>query len=244
MNPAKLENLLGHNFQTPELLTRAVTHRSWAHENLPGVDEEKMRGHENESFEFVGDSVLGLVIAEQLFAKHPTAGEGSLTLMKHHLVSMTTLAKIAESLKLGQFIRMGRGEEQTGGRLKPAILADTLEAVIGAIFFDSGYIAARAFVSRIFARELRRVTPKSSLDFKTLLQETLQAVKLGTPVYSLIKTEGQPHARTFHVEAVWENGKAAGEGKSIKSAEMMAANEALKLLKKQRSKTAKRNQEP
>jgi ribonuclease III len=230
MKTAKLETLLGHTFRSPELLERSLTHRSWAHENLPGANDESIREATNESFEFVGDSVLGLVIAEELFAKHPTLGEGDLTLMKHHLGSTTTLANTARTLEIGQHIRMGRGEEKTGGREKSAILADTLEAVIAAVFFDSGYVSARAFVKKIFASHLKAATPKGSLDYKTLLQETLQGKKLSAPTYALVRTEGQPHARTFFVEARWETGHSEGTGRSIKSAEMMAAAEALKVL--------------
>ena len=230
MKLSKLEKLAGYKFRVPALLERAVTHRSWAHENLPGASEEKLREAENESLEFVGDSVLGLVIAEQLYTANPTLSEGDLTLMKHHLVSMTTLAKLAEEMNLGDFVRVGRGEEKTGGRKKQAILVDTLEAIIAAVFFDGGYETAKAFVARIFERELNIVTPKGSLDYKTLLQETLQAEKLSAPSYSLVKTDGQPHARTFFVEAAWETGKSEGMGRSIKSAQMMAAREALKML--------------
>ena len=230
MKTAKLETLIGHTFRDPELMARALTHRSWAHENLPGASDESIRDATNESFEFVGDSVLGLVIAEELFLKHPTHGEGDLTLMKHHLVSTSTLAAIAESLELGSHVKMGRGEDKTGGRKKSAILADTLEAVIAAVFFDSGYVSARAFVKKIFADHLKAATPKGSLDYKTLLQETLQAKKLAAPTSELVRTEGQPHARTFYVEAIWEGGRSEGTGRSIKSAEMMAASAALDFL--------------
>lgn len=240
MNVAKLEKLLGYKFGDRKLLERSVTHRSWAHENFPGESDEKIREAQNESLEFVGDSVVGLVIAEQLYRLHPTLSEGDLTLMKHHLVSTTTLARIAESFDLGQFVRMGRGEDKTGGRKKLAILADTLEAVIAAVFFDGGYLAANNFIVRIFAKELKKATPEGSLDYKTLLQETLQADRLSAPSYSLIKTEGMPHARTFFVEAVWGDGKSLGTGGSIKSAEMVAASEALKSLQKQKQKVSKR----
>jgi len=227
---AKLEHLLGYKFQNLALLERAVTHRSWAHEHLPDGDEEKIRELQNESFEFVGDSVLGLAIAERLYLKNPTVSEGDLTLMKHHLVSTETLARIATNLDLGEFMRVGRGEEKTGGRRKQALLADTFEAIIAAIFFDSGYIQARNFVNRIFTEELRRATPRSSIDYKTLLQETLQANKLSAPTYKVIKTEGPPHQRIFFVEAKWEGGAVSGQGNSIKQAEMMAANLALQEL--------------
>lgn len=230
-NLAKLEHLLGYKFQNFALLERAVTHRSWAHEKLPDGEEEKVRELQNESFEFVGDSVLGLVIAEQLYLKNKTASEGDLTLMKHHLVSTETLAKLATNLDLGEYMRVGRGEEKTGGRRKQALLADTFEAIIAAIFFDSGYISARNFVNRIFTEELRNATPHSSIDYKTLLQETLQANKLAAPTYKVIKTEGPPHQRTFFVEAKWDSGQVSGQGNSIKQAEMMAANLALQKLK-------------
>ena len=150
--------------------------------------------------------------------------------MKHYLVSTDTLARLSTDLGLGEFMRVGRGEEKTGGRRKQALLADTLEAVIAAIFFDSSYISARAFVNRIFLEELRRTTPKGALDYKTLLQETLQANKLSAPTYKVIKTEGPPHQRTFFVEAQWEGGAVSGQGNSIKQAEMMAANLALQKL--------------
>jgi ribonuclease-3 len=235
-NLASFENSIGYKFQNVALLERAVTHRSYAYEQLPFGEDEEIRQLQNESLEFVGDSVLGLAIAEQLYIRHPKANEGDLTLMKHHLVSMGTLAKVAENIGVGRFMRVGRGEEKTGGRRKQALLADTLEAVIAAIFFDSGYISARALVARIFAEELREATPKTSIDYKTLLQETLQAEKRPAPTYSVIKIDGLPHERTFHVEAVWETGKVKGKGSSIKSAEMMAANMALKKLNKDKSK--------
>jgi ribonuclease III len=239
----KLETLLGYKFQDLSLLERAVTHRSWAYENYSEKDDGSFRDSQNESLEFVGDSVLGLAIAEQLYLRNPLLSEGDLTLMKHHLVSTNTLAKLAVELDLGEFLRVGRGEEKTGGRRKQALLADMLEAIIGAIFFDSGYISARAFVNRIFSNELRIASPKNSIDYKTLLQETLQAEKFSAPNYSVIKTEGPPHNRIFFVEAVWENGKVNGQGNSIKSAEMMAANEALKMLEKLKLKPAKRKQQ-
>jgi len=236
-NLGNFEQLLGYKFQNIALLERAVTHRSWAYEEVPDGDDEKIRSLQNEALEFVGDSVLGLAIAEQLYIRHPKSSEGDLTLMKHHLVSMGTLAKIAEDFGVGKFMRVGRGEEKTGGRRKQALLADTLEAIIAAIFFDSGYISARALVGRIFAEELREATPKTSIDYKTLLQETLQADKYSAPTYSVIKIDGLPHERTFHVEAVWETGKVKGKGSSIKAAEMMAANLALKKLNKAKAKS-------
>lgn len=236
---AKLEQSLGHRFQKLELLERALTHRSWAHESLPDGSGDNVRDLQNESFEFVGDSVLGLAVAEQLFLKHPKASEGDLTLMKHQLVSTETLARLAADLRLGDFMRVGRGEEKTGGRRKQALLADTFEAILAAIFFDAGYIAARAFIARIFAVDLRSSSPRTALDYKTLLQETLQANRLTAPAYKVVKTEGPPHERTFLVEATWEGGSVSASGSSIKQAEMHAAKTALDLLERKDSPRAR-----
>jgi len=156
---------------------------------------------------------------------------------------MGTLAKIAQKLDLGRFMRVGRGEEKTGGRRKEALLADVLEAIIAAIFFDSGYIPARAFVNKIYVEEFKRATPKTSLDYKTLLQETLQGDKRGAPEYNLVKTTGPPHELTFFVEVVWDTGKIEAKGSSIKAAEMLGASLALKKINKEKAKTVKNNQE-
>jgi ribonuclease III len=242
MKLSKLESVLGYTFQQPALLERALTHRSWAYENFAGKDDRQIQAVENETFEFVGDSVLGLAIAEQLFQKYPTASEGQLTLMKHRLVSTSTLADVAETLNIGEFLRIGRGEEKTGGRQKRAILANTLEAIIGAIFFDSGYIAARGFVARAFAEGFKKTTPEGSADYKSMLQEMLQSRHISGPAYSLIRSEGPPHERIFFVEAAWDTGRAEGTGSSIKSAEMMAASEALKHLTEQNDGSTKRGE--
>lgn len=234
-NLKKFEQILGYEFADINLLERAVTHRSWAHENST-ADKQGVRKLHNESLEFVGDSVLGIAVAEYLFRQNPDATEGELTLMKHHLVSTATLARLADDLKLGDFLRVGRGEEKTGGRKKQALLADALEAVIAAIFFDSGYGAAQDFVTRILAQEFVKITPGSALDYKTLLQETLQAVKKTAPKYEVVEMEGPPHSRTFFVEAVWDGGKMRGQGPSIKAAEMMAAKMALESINKQEDK--------
>lgn len=227
----QLESLTGHRFSNIDLLVRATTHRSWAYENNPDAAESEIHQIENESIEFIGDSVLGLVVAENLYNKNKGASEGDLTLMKHRLVSTASLASVAERLELGKFIRIGKGEEHTGGRKKQTLLANTLEAIIGAIFLDGGYSAAKVFITRIFADEFREISPKSSLDFKTLLQETLQAEKLAAPRYNVLRTEGPPHDREFFVEAIWEGGRSTGNGRSIKSAEMMAAQSALEAIK-------------
>ncbi|CAN5181919.1 ribonuclease III [soil metagenome] len=230
-SPAKLENLIGHTFSDTRLLERSLTHRSWAFENLPDGDETAIHDAENESMEFLGDSVLGLVIAEKLFSAHPEKNEGDLTLMKHHLVSTSTLAKVAATLSLGDFVRFGRGEEKTGGRKKQALLANSLEALIAAVFLDGGYSAARVVINRIFRDEIRNATPTNSVDYKTLLQELLQSQQNSAPAYRVVKTDGPPHDRTFSVEATWKNGASRGVGNSIKAAEMQAAAEAFQILK-------------
>ncbi len=230
MDLGELEKVLEYQFRDRRLLERAVTHRSWAHENLAGESEDNVRAAQNESLEFVGDSVVGLVVAETLYRTHPTLSEGDLTLMKHSLVSTNTLASIAARIGIGAYVRLGRGEEKTGGRSKPAILADTLEAVIAAVFFDGGYQAASNCIELVFAAEFAAATPTESGDYKTMLQEKLQGMKMLAPKYALVRSEGMPHSRTFIVEAVWEGGRSIGTGRSIKSAEMMAASEALTAL--------------
>lgn len=222
--------MLGYRFKDISLLERAVTHRSWAYENARATNGKDQRPDQNETLEFVGDSVLGLAVAEQLYTRNPERSEGDLTLMKHRLVSSDTLAEISRALGLGDFVRLGRGEEKSGGRERRTVLANALEAVIGAVFFDGGYISARALVNKLFAESLREVTPSTSVDYKTLLQETLQAQKRKAPVYNLVRTEGPSHDRRFWVEAIWDTGSATGTGVSIKSAEMEAASAAIELL--------------
>ena len=226
---SRLEKAIGYKFKNRLLAERALTHRSWAHERVYGGQEEIVSAQQihNEAIEFVGDSVLGLAAAEMLFQKFPKATEGELTLMKHRLVSEPTLANIAEKIVLGDFMRVGRGEEHTFGRRKRTIIADTLEALIAAVFLDSDYLTARDLVKRLFAAELQNVTPENSLDDKTLFQERLQAEKHPAPIYTVILTEGPPHQRTFHVELRWYSGTVRGFGATIKTAEMMAARLAL-----------------
>jgi ribonuclease-3 len=225
----ELEELLAYKFNDRTLIERAVTHRSWAHEQVaPGQEEEARRLH-NEAFEFVGDSVLGLVVANYLFQSYPEVTEGELSRMKHRLVSAPTLAKAADRLNIGEFLRFGRGEEKSGGRRKRALLADAFEAVLGAIFFDGGLDAATNFVLRALGDELEDVDPESAAaaDFKTLLQERLQAAQGIAPQYEIIETTGPPHRRTFHVEVNWKGGSVRGEGRTIKAAEKAAARLAL-----------------
>jgi ribonuclease-3 len=227
-----LEESIAYHFTDRALLERAVTHRSWAYESVaPGREEEARRLH-NEVFEFVGDSVLGLVVADYLFQSYSDGTEGEMSRMKHRLVSAPTLAKASARLSLGDFLRVGRGEEKTGGRRKSALLADVFEAVLAAIFFDGGFSSAQDFVHRALADELASVDPEAAAaaDFKTLLQERLQASQGDPPQYEVIETTGPPHRRTFNVEVRWQGGSVRGEGRTIKAAEATAARRALEQL--------------
>lgn len=230
-----LEESIAYHFIDRALLERAITHRSWAFESVsPGREEEARRLH-NEVFEFVGDSVLGLVVADYLFQSYTDVTEGELSRMKHRLVSAPTLAKAAAQLSLGDFMRVGRGEEKTGGRRKSALLADAFEAVLAAIFFDGGFSAAQDFVHRALGDELARVDPEAAAaaDFKTLLQELLQASQGDPPQYEVVETTGPPHRRTFCVEVRWQGGSVRGQGRTIKAAEAIAACSALEQLAEQ-----------
>jgi ribonuclease III len=227
-NLSLLERILGHPFKDRNLLMQAMTHRSWAHEQSPRSQRDARHLH-NEALEFLGDSILGLVVAEYLFRAYPHASEGELSRMKHRLVSSPTLAKASTELGLGEFVRFGRGEEKSGGRRKRALLADVFEAVIGAIFLDGGFEAARRFIETSLDTDLRNVDPVSAAaaDPKTMLQEKLQATHEPPPVYSVVDTLGPPHRRMFHVELKWNGGTTRGIGPTIKAAEAAAAQAAL-----------------
>ncbi len=232
-----LETVLAYKFKDRALLERAITHRSWAHEKVaPGDDLQARRLH-NESLEFLGDSVLGLIVANYLCTSYPGGTEGELSRMKHRLVSAPTLAKASLALKLGQFLRFGRGEEKSGGRQKNALLADVFEAITGAIFRDSGLEEATRFVCHALKDELATADPLTAAeaDYKTMLQEKLQAERRSAPRYAVIETLGPPHQRIFHVEVSWDSGSIQGEGHSIKTAEAAAARAALEGMKAQES---------
>jgi ribonuclease III len=229
-----LERNLGYSFRDRELLERALTHRSWAYESVGAGEEIRARLLHNEVLEFVGDSVLGLVVAHALYSTYPEATEGDLSRMKHVLVNTRTLSAAARRLNIGGHMRVGRGEEKAGGRSKKGLLEDAFEAVVAAVFLDGGFGAAAEFVRSALGEELAEVTPESvtaaAADHKTVLQERLQAELHLMPHYEVVETEGPPHARTFHVEAVWEETRVRGRGRTIKAAEMDAACHALELL--------------
>jgi ribonuclease-3 len=231
-DPRLLEENIGYSFRDRRLLERALTHRSWAHETVGAGAELEARALHNEAMEFVGDSVLGLVVADALFRSHPKVTEGELSRMKHRLVSMQTLARVSRRLGVGEHLRVGRGEEKTGGRRKRALLADAFEALLAAVFLDGGYAEAEGFVRRALGSELEDATPESAAaaDFKTLLQERLQSERHLSPTYELVETEGPPHARIFHVEAVFDGERVRGAGRTIKAAETDAACRALEIL--------------
>jgi ribonuclease-3 len=173
--------------------------------------------------------VLGLVVADYLFQSYPDVTEGELSRMKHRLVSAPTLAKASERLTIGQFLRVGRGEEKSGGRRKRALLADAFEALLAAIFLDGGLAAATDFVHHGLGNELERADPEAAAaaDFKTLLQERLQADYHAVPQYNVVEVAGPPHRRMFHVELSWNGGSVRAEGRTIKAAETAAARLAL-----------------
>lgn len=228
-----LEKTLDYKFNERSLLERAVTHRSWAHEQVaPGAEEQARQLH-NEALEFLGDSVLGLIVADHLCRAYPVASEGELSRMKHQLVSAATLTKASLRLQLGDFLRFGRGEEKSGGRRKDALLADVLEAITGAIYLDGGKEAANAFVQHALNKELSRVNPANAAeaDYKTMLQEKLQAERRSPPRYVVVETDGPPHKRVFHVELMWDGGRVRAQGRSIKAAEAAAAQQALETMR-------------
>jgi ribonuclease-3 len=222
---AAVQEALGHAFARPELLTAALTHSSWANERGDAL------GH-NERLEFLGDAVLELCVSEELFARFPEAPEGELTLLRSQLVNEGSLAALARRLSLEEHVLLGKGEENQGGRTRPALLSDAFEAVIGAIFLDGGYAAAKGFVLRAFEGSwpMRPAAPKTK-DFKSRLQEYTQKAHKSRPVYSLLGSEGPEHDKRFQVRLTLPDGQViTAVEKSVKKAEQMAALRALEAL--------------
>ena len=225
-----LERVLGYRFRDRGLLEHALTHRSRVHEDASGgvID--------NESLEFLGDSILGFVIADMLFREFPQHNEGQKSKLKASIVSATSLGRLGERIGLGDYLILGRGEEKTGGRQKLALVADGYEALIAAIYLDGGIEPVRAFIERQFdglIDEARRMGAHATFteDYKSALQEWLQSHDRGLPVYRLAAEVGPAHRRRFEVE-VLVNGQpvARAEGKSKKEAAQSAAKEALTIL--------------
>jgi ribonuclease-3 len=226
-----LEERIGYRFRDIGLLEHALTHRSRAHEDASGGVMD------NESLEFLGDAVLGFVIADMLFHHFSTHNEGYKSKVKASIVSAASLTRLAEDVHLGEFMLLGRGEEKTGGRYKHAILADGFEALIAAIYLDGSIEAARAFIVSRFAPLItvpgdQAAEAEFTDDWKSALQEWLQAEGLGLPQYRLASAEGPDHRKRFDVEVV-VGGVAIGRaaGRSKKEAEQQAAKEALQKLK-------------
>jgi ribonuclease-3 len=222
-----LEDRIGHKFRDLGLLEHALTHRSRAHEDASGgvID--------NESLEFLGDAVLGFVMADMLFQRYPTHSEGYKSKVKASIVSATALTRLAEDIDLGRYVLLGRGEEKTGGRRKHAILADSFEALIAAVYLDGGIDDVRQFIVSQFGPLLtsagdRAAEVSFTEDWKSALQESLQAAGLGLPQYRLAAAEGPDHRKRFDVEVLVGGevyGRAAGRAK--KEAEQLAAKQAL-----------------
>jgi ribonuclease-3 len=225
-----LERRIGYRFKDRGMLEHALTHRSRVHEDASGGV------FDNESMEFLGDSVLGFVIADMLFREFPQHNEGQKSKLKASLVSSVSLARLGEALDLGQFLILGRGEEKTGGRHKHAIIADCYEALIAAVYLDGGVEPARGFIEREFKdliTEARRTGAEAAFtdDWKSALQEWLQSRGRGLPAYRLAAEVGPDHRKSFVVEVVVEGqAVAAAEGRSKKEAAQAAAKAALEKL--------------
>lgn len=225
-----LERTIGYRFRDRGLLEHALTHRSRVHEDASGGV------FDNESMEFLGDSVLGFVVADMLFRRFPQHNEGQKSKLKASIVSATALARLGEKIGLGDYLILGRGEEKTGGRRKAALIADCYEALIAAIYLDGGIEPARAFIERQFAGlidEARRTGAVASFteDYKSALQEWLQRHDRGLPVYRLAAEAGPAHRRSFAVEILVDDvALSTGEGRSKKEAAQNAARKALEIL--------------
>lgn len=210
-----IEKALNIDFEDRELLFRSLVHDSFVYEN-----EEIKKS--NERLEFLGDSVLGLVISHLLFLRYPEWAEGEMALFKSNLVSSDSLARRAKKINLGDFLFLGKGEEASGGRERASILSDTMEALIGAIFIDKGFEAAYRFIEFIFDGELDIDSPIK--DYKSHLQEYSQKKYKALPQYNVFDEFGPPHRKTFRVRVrVGEDQTGEGEGSSKKEAEQNAA---------------------
>jgi ribonuclease-3 len=219
----ELQTALGITFNQPSLLEQALTHSSYANEN-PGIAPLS-----NERLEYLGDAVLGLVVAENLYRDFPGLSEGEMTRLRSILVKQETLANVALSINLGKYLFLGKGEESSNGRDKPANLARALEALIAAVYLDGGIAIIEQLILDLLDTELYKILSEGAIiDYKSQLQELLQARTQQTPVYNLVETQGPDHAKQFTVEVRLDNEiLAKGTGRSKKKAEMDAARVAL-----------------
>ena len=218
---------IGHRFADPDLLVESLTHRSWCAENAGAISNERL--------EFLGDAVLGLVVTDRLFALYPAHDEGDLSRMRSTLVSAETLADVAEELALGDALRLGKGEDATGGRAKRSILADALEAVIGAVHLDGGPAASRRLVLDLLGGRIGLAADEvEASDHKTSLQE-LAARRFGRLPRYLITEDGPDHAKVFTAAVVFDGREyGRGQGRSKKQAEQAAAKAACAALADER----------
>lgn len=222
MDRERLERRIGYTFVRPELLAQALTHRSHSTPN-------------NERLEFLGDGVLNCIVAAELFQRFAHLKEGDLSRQRANLVRQETLCQVAMGLDLGGYLRLGEGEMKSGGFSRPSILADTFEAIIGAVFLDGGFDAARDVVRRLFAALFAELDPKvPGKDPKTLLQEWLQAKKYSLPRYAVVSTQGAAHDQKFEVECVIAelSVRTTGSGSSRRTAEQDAASIAFEKLRR------------
>lgn len=221
----ELEKKIGYHFQNPELLEKALRHSSYA-------NEHRMNRIEcNERLEFLGDAVLELVSSEHLFTQFPQMPEGELTRLRASLVCEPTLAFCAREIELGSFLRLGKGEEMTGGRHRDSVTSDALEAVIGAVYLDGGFANAKEFITRFVLNDLEN--KKLFYDSKTILQEIVQRDFNEPLSYELLAEEGPDHDKKFRMQAkIGEKAYGVGVGHTKKGAQQLAAYETILLLKK------------
>lgn len=231
----EVEARLGHAFTDRRRLSIALTHRS----------ASGRVGENNEKLEFLGDAVLNLAVSDLLMERFVEMREGDLSKVRASVVNAVVLAAKAAALDLGRELRLGRGEERSGGRTKESILSSAYEAVLGAVFLDAGFAAARRLVARDFARELDEASARDFADPKTRLQELTQRRFKATPVYDLVRSSGPDHAKAFEVELRLEDRVLGrGEGRSKKTAEQEAAVRALELLENEPAADTPSSQEP
>src|SRR5262245_12034329 len=225
---AELETRLGHTFRNPTLCETAMTHTSWLNE--AGQPDRS----DNERLEFLGDAVLDLVVSDVLMKRFPDRREGDLSRARAALVSESGLAQVASAIDLGRFILLGKGEERTGGRSRPSILANALEALMGAIYTDAGFEAAAVVAARLFEARIQDVDAHARFDYKSRLQERAQALWQTAPVYEVVAEEGPDHDKRFEV-ALSLGGRQYGRsiGRSKKEAEQGAAAAALEAIERE-----------
>ncbi len=222
---SELETLLGYEFRNKELLALALTHSSWSN--------ERGLGHKgcNERLEFLGDSILGFVVAEALYNTYGDKPEGEMTRLRAELVCEASLAESAAPLKLGEQLRLSRGEALGGGHRRPSMIADAFEAVLAAIYLDGGEEAARAFLGRTILPKIK-MAAAAKHDYKTLLQEAVQSLGISAPTYRMVGESGPDHRKVFTAQVIY-GGEVAGVGSgySKKEAEQAAAQAAYGRLK-------------